>query len=531
MKTTTKLLTVLLAVVMVLAVLASCSGEPAETTKGNETTKAPTTSKTPDTTKAPDVTEDPDVTVPETTEPETTEPEETTTSIKDLISYLPEELDLGLEMSILHGRLYYDEWLLESDDGDIVGTELYGRVPRTEARLGITLNVEIVSGTKNEEYKAEAHKRQETTDPNMMVNLISGYSMDIGDLTLEGRLQNIAASDNINLENPWWPKDLLENSVIDDRVYFASGDVSPTLIYETYAIFFNRQLVDQYNIEDPIKLVNNYQWTIDKLIEITSGIYEDLDKNKVGPSKGDFFAFNFNDGAHYKPLPFAMGIRVIVPDDEEGYVWAESYTSEKMDGIVTKINDWIIKNDGVHAASEGFNDYCDGFTKGNIIFNLGNFANASHYFQGKGIDYAVVPCPMYDTDQGEYYSYYGNPTSFWAIPNNVDLDDSALLLEYLAADAYVYISPALFERALKIKYVTGEVDGLSRIFDIIRDGLVFDACMFYGQTSIGSYYNGYGAIANVKGVSWGADFDKFKVRGMQNKLKSDVVTKLRALEY
>ena len=87
------------------------------------------------------------------------------------------------------------------------------------------------------------------------------------------------------------------------------------------------------------------------------------------------------------------------------------------------------------------------------------------------------------------------------------------------------------ERALKIKYVTGEVDGLSRIFDIIREGLVFDACMFYNNVLGSSAYNGFTAIASTTGVSWIADFDRFKVRGMQNKLKNDVVAKLRNIEY
>ena len=144
----------------------------------------------------------------------------------------------------------------------------------------------------------------------------------------------------------------------------------------------------------------------------------------------------------------------------------------------------------------------------------------------------MIHTRLLDEEQEQYYSYYGNPTSFWGIPTNTDLDNAAYLLEYLAADAYVYISPALFERALKIKYVTGEVDGLSRIFDIIRDGLVFDACMFYNQIIGTGAYNGFTALGAVGGVgSWGSGFSNFTLKGMKNKLKNDVVAKLRALEY
>ena len=528
MKKFARIMTVLLALVMVLSTLAACGETPAETTP-EETTKTPETPKKPETTKKPDATKDPNATEdPVVTTPEPESSNEETDPI-DLEALLPEQIELGVDMNILVGYLYYDEWL-EADDGEIVGTELYGRVPRVEGRLGIELNVELVKGTDETLYKDEVKKRHESTDPNMIAALTSGYSQYVGFMTTQGRFQNIANSDAVDFESPWWPAGLVENSVIDDKIYFVSGDISPTLLYEIYAIFFNRVLIERYNIEDPISLVNDHKWTIDKLISLTSDIYEDLDKTKTGPSYGDFFAFNINDGAHYKAFPFAMGIRVIIPDEDEGYVYSDSYLGEKMDVIADKIGNWVVNNPGVHAESEGFKDYCGGFVDGNVIFNLGNFANGSHYFAGKGVDYGVVPCPMYDEEQEDYHSYYGNPTSFWAIPTNTDLDNSALLLEYLAADAYVYISPALFERALKIKYVTGEVDGLSKMFDIIREGVVFDPCMFYNQLIGTTAYGGFAGITSVGG-SWSTSFSDFVLKGMKNKLRNDVVGRLRNLEY
>ena len=137
---------------------------------------------------------------------------------------------------------------------------------------------------------------------------------------------------------------------------------------------------------------------------------------------------------------------------------------------------------------------------------------------------------MYDEEQEDYYSYYGNPTSFWAVPTNTDLDNATLLIEYLAADAYVYISPALFERALKIKYVTGEVDGLSKMFDIIRDGLLFDPCMFYNQIIGYNTYDGFTALGTDL-ASWSSNFTRVGLKSMARTLKNDIVAKLRDLEY
>ena len=198
-----------------------------------------------------------------------------------------------------------------------------------------------------------------------------------------------------------------------------------------------------------------------------------------------------------------------------------------MDIITDKMRAWINNNDGVNIIKEekGFDNYGVSFKNGKCIFNLGNFAYASHHLQGADISYGVVPCPLYSTDQTEYYSYYGNPTSFWGVPTNANLDDACALLEALGGNAYVYISPALFEKALKLKYVPEEVDGLSTMFDIIRNGLVFDACMFYGAHIQG--YTGFLEIV-TKTSSWKSNFNKFTIAKMNNSL-NDVVTLLREL--
>ena len=516
MKRTTKFLTMLLAIVMVLSVMASCGETPAETTP-EETTKTPTTTKKPETTpkapttQDPDVTEDPDQS--ETTPESSEDPEPTETEPIDLESFIPEDLNLGIDMNIYAGTLYDEEWL-EKDDGDLVGTELYNRVLRVEKNLGIELTVTLSQGIANlDEWLQEVQKRQESTDPNMIADLVSGYSQLLGAITLEGRLQNIANSDNVDFTNPWWPAALMENSTIDDKVYFASGDISPTLLYEIYAIFYNRALIETYNLDDPIKLVNDYEWTIDKVIAMTEGIYQDLNNNSKA-DVGDFTAFNFCDNAHLKAFPYAMGVRVLEPDTDDGYVWSELYMGERMETFLGKFVTWVQNNDGVTVQSE-FYDFGKNFLAGNNIFTVGNFGFAKGECAGSGIDYAVVPCPMFNEEQEAYYSTHGNPCSFWGIPTNTDLDNAALLLERLAVDAYVYITPALFERALKLKYVTNDVDGISKMFDIIREGVVFDAALLYNR-SLKSYKQ-FAELAGLS-TSWMVFFDNFTRKAMKREI-------------
>ena len=105
-------------------------------------------------------------------------------------------------MTVLAQKLYYDEWL-DSDEGDIVGTELYNRPVRVEASLGIELTIDVIP---MDQAIAEAKKRQESTDPNEIVQAITTYCPSVGTMVLEGRYKDLGASDNIDFENPWCPR-------------------------------------------------------------------------------------------------------------------------------------------------------------------------------------------------------------------------------------------------------------------------------------------------------------------------------------
>ena len=247
---------------------------------------------------------------------------------ENLEDFIPEDIVLDRDMNILAGTLYYDEWL-ENDNGDYVGTELYNRVRRVNNNLGITLNVTTVNGTNNDTFCDDVRKAHDSTDPNLKLDAVSGYPIYMGTLTLEGIFKDLSATDKIDFSKPWWP-DSIENLKFKPdaegrgRLYLVSGDISPTAIYEAYAVFYNTDLIERFNIDDPMELVMNKKWTMDKMIELTDGIYSDLDSSD-SVSLGDLIAFNFNDGAHYKALPFGMGVNVLLPDSENGYVYSEDY--------------------------------------------------------------------------------------------------------------------------------------------------------------------------------------------------------------
>ena len=85
--------------------------------------------------------------------------------------------------------------------------------------------------------------------------------------------------DNLDFEKPWWPSNLIEQSTINDKLYFVSGDISANVIYAMYVIFFNKGIQNEFKLEDPYQLVHDGKWTLDKMIDYSKGIYSDTNSN------------------------------------------------------------------------------------------------------------------------------------------------------------------------------------------------------------------------------------------------------------
>ena len=108
-----------------------------------------------------------------------------------------------------------------------------------------------------------------------------------------------------------------------------------------YSVFYNKTMAEAYGLPDMIQLVKDNEWTIDKMIEVTSMGYQDM--NADGKTPDDQFGMTFSwfaadaliQGADFKILES-------VDYDEKGlYVdITEDFYSETLDSFVSKLGKW-----------------------------------------------------------------------------------------------------------------------------------------------------------------------------------------------
>ena len=417
--------------------------------------------------------------------------------------------------------LYWDdtehaEFIAEDMTGSVVNDAIYQRNNVTETRLGVEINFIACNG--NSKNINNFVNTVQKTDPDA-VDVIASYSRTVAILATKGYLSDISDSTYINYDKPWWPKTLVEEATIEGGLYFVSGDISTNLLYMMYAIVMNKDLAEDHQIPNIYELIDNYEWTLDKLIELTTGVYYDDDADQKKGS-GDKFGFVVST-IHTDPFWYGAGLTYVNHDKDGNLVIADSFGSEK-----EKAHDVINKMLKLcYGSNDGF--YGNTGTMGRDIFAAGR----SLFLSDRGpqvaevklrdadFKYTLLPTPMYNTAQKKYITTLAFPYTMYAIPSNASEGTRLMadaFIECMASESYRTVTPALFERVMKLQYADSDDD--SRMYDIIREGVTFELGRIYCddlggypyslfRDSISGNSNTWSSVCQMKGQIMGAFLD------------------------
>jgi len=439
-----------------------------------------------------------------------------------LLDELPELDYNNTDINILSWRCYYGEWSEEST-GEVIDNSLYYRNLNVEERLNIKLNVEEVDGSNH--YRTQFLQRVSTlvSSGDTTYDLIAQYSWVSGNATLQGLYTDIASTQYVDFSKPWWPSDIVENTMINNKIYFVTGDIAPSMIYSTFVTVFNEQLIEDYGLESPYDLVESGQWTLDKLISMTTPYFIDRDGSGTATAD-DLFGFTFWADTHTKAFMYGSGLRVIEIDNNGEYALSELYSGYKMHDLVDKLNNWIFDNDGILISDQTVAGDGEIFRTGNSVFGEYDLYYMVAYLPSSSVFYGVVPTPKYDASQANYYSFYGNGVTTYSIPRTImTTDRSSAILEAMASESYRTVTPAIFEVALKSKYSPSPK--ASEMLDLIHDTIVTDAAPFYTDNLLG--YKEMRTILDSSKTSWASQYASIKT--MLNKAINNINNKLNTL--
>ena len=381
----------------------------------------------------------------------------------------------------------FDEFNADTQTGDLFNDAKYTRNLKIEEEFGVDLIYDrSINGNVDNAGTFISHITNSLNADAHDFDIIAGYSQTMCTLSSTGMLYNLLDTAYLDFETAWWPQNMLEVFTIANKLCICSGDIAPTTLYMLYGMFYNKDMIEEFKLEDPHQLVVNNQWTQEKFFELCAGTYADLNGD-AQKNLGDRFGY-MTGTLHLDPWFYSIGAKIVENDESGSLIISPTLTSEKTVSTIEALQKLLfassdaLLSDNVASATPTF--HLEAFAANQVLFTTEAAYRAIQYFNTEGLTYGVLPMPKYNAEQEEFVSLLRNTVTLFAIPfNTKDPDMISAIMQAYAFYGKQEIVPAVFEQTLKLKYSDTELD--AQMYDIIRSSLTFDIGRFYAKVLIG----------------------------------------------
>lgn len=372
-------------------------------------------------------------------------------------------------------------------NGDTVNDAIHERRLALEDRYGIT--VETVSCTSRGNCSKEVKTKVLADDDayDLVFNAVTASGMK--SLASAGCLTELSSLEYLDLSQPHWSQNFVNNMSVDGKMFFVAGGASPSYYLSAVAMVFNTQKAADYQFPDLYELVDEGKWTVDTVGELLKQSTHDLDGNNIYEPTRDFIgmAQTIEAGNSYF---IAAGGNMIAKKANGSYSLdlGTAENVELMDKLRKVFGDpettISIDAEDVSGLGNTKETKIGLFVEGNAMFATTAMMFAVQEL--RGIDsYGILPLPKLDEAQESYIT----PCNPYApcgvgIPRSAsDPELSALIMEAMAFLGEEMVRPAICDITLQGKLAQDEQS--AKVLELIYSDIYFDFnhCFDFGQST------------------------------------------------
>jgi len=430
--------------------------------------------------------------IPQETLPADTAPAEMETELR---AELPDKTYNGEEVMFLTSLNKGYDWYTSYEiyaaemNGQLINDAVFTRNQQIEELLDIR-----IAETKMENAHNIAQETLIAGDDQF--DVVMPYINNTISLATQGLLMDLNTIPYLDLEKPWWDQRANENMIIADKLFFSTGDIAILDNECTMVMFFNKDMIEQYSLENPYELVKEHKWTIDKVGEMASVVTHDL--NGDGKmTKDDTWGLSIAGNA---PISFYFGTgERIVDRNDEGkleFQIGSVRSYDVFDKVMTLCYDEMMLSD--KTASAGFDVVSVMFNAGQVMFVTFALVDINALREAE-FEFGILPYPLFDETQQEYNNLISSGlVSSTSVPyNNKNTELTGVTLEAMAYYSTSTLTPAYYDNALKTRYVRDEESG--EMLDIIFATRVYDLGFIFDWGGAGSLVT---SIYNAKSTEY-----------------------------
>ena len=442
-------LALLLSLCMLAGCFASCSETPEQETAGPDPI-APSADQT-----APEEVPEPD--------------KDSLEAREDVSDNLPEK-DFGGKTFCVAGDNGYEEYYLTAEqNGEVVNDAVWLRNQTVTERFNFTLDANVF-----DEGSITGNVKNSVLAGDDAYQLIAGHIIYLGMAAVDKIMYDMRELPYIDFTRPWWSSSTTDDLTYKGMTFIGIGDFALSAVAETYCMFYNKSIAADHSLPDMYDLVYAGDWTIDKEIELSEGVYTDLNGDGKR-DKGDLYALSTSTKSAANAYLWALGKKIATQQPDGTY--EISYFDEKMVSVMEKLYQMYYETDQVYF--EVSHNPRVAFEPGLALFADGIFGQATSTLRDVEFDYGIIPYPKWDTAQEKYYtSVDGGHEGLAVVKSITDPEFVGIVTEVLCAESWKKTVPAYYDTALKYKGAR-DYESIAMI-DMIMESRVFDFGYVYG---------------------------------------------------
>lgn len=403
---------------------------------------------------------------------------------------VPESVDYGgREITILSraDARFKNEIYVEAQT-DNVSTEIFKRNRAVEEYLGVKLNVVTEATSWGERTKFFSKIENSYMTGECEFDIVSAHAAaQIAPLSTRDLCVNLLDAESVpylDLSQPYWPRDFVDEISVNGKLYVITGDLALSLIQNLFVIYYNEAVAATNGIEGLYDLVLEGKWTLDKLNELTNGLWKDLNNDGLRDPE-DAFGFITTLGNSVDAYWLASNCPVTVKNDKG--VPELAIKTVRSIQMFDKVYSLLVENSNVLSLAEdetGWATIAKIFTSDRSLFYAGFLSNAEGFVKMDS-DYGILPYPKLNDEQESYRVMAQDGFSIFGIINNTkNIEASSAVLEAMCAHSYSTVVPAYYEIALKYRYTRNSSEVTSKIIDIIHESTSFNFGILYGADAL-----------------------------------------------
>ncbi len=379
-----------------------------------------------------------------------------------------------------------------STSGSVINNAVHERNTLFEEYANLSLKLVPISNS-NVSTAVAGEVQSSSGDFHLITQTTSGTA----NMATTGYLYDYLELDIHYDDKAWWDKGTLDFA-LGRHVFFMNGPFNIVDDDVTFIMMFNKQLREDYKIDNLYDTVKANEWTLSYFNEIISK----LSNESNGDGKWDEQdTYGFSTPASIgNTFFYGAGLQYVINNrdmNEPELVLTGSKMDRALD-VLALSREIIHDNHSSYVAKQGDEALSKAiFMQGRSLF----YCEAASYLRGLNAemdgDYGVVPIPKFDKAQEHYTTWSHSIGSTLSIPTTVakdgDTTQFANVLELYTLLSEQLVRPAYYDTMLTVRNVRDAES--AEMVDLIFQYRVYDMAMYFDKLGLSAIFGDsvYGA--------------------------------------